>query len=58
MFPSIQPSGYTSSYLVHISKDCFIKCHNLGTARHYLNLAKRGHDLSGLCEPVVAKAKK
>ena len=56
MFPSIQQNGFSSSYLVHINKNCFIKCHNLGTAKHYFRLAKQGKDLSDLCEPVKPTA--
>ena len=50
MYPSIQPKGFTSSYLVRVNKDCVITCHNLGTAKYYLRLAKRGKDLTHLCD--------
>ena len=56
MYPSIRHNGYSSSYTVLVSKDCSIKCHNLGTARYYYNKAKQGHDLSRECEPARPKA--
>ena len=58
MYPNIKSKPYTSSYIVNVSKDCFIKCHNWGTAQYFYRLAKRGDDVSIYCEPVKNKSVK
>jgi len=56
MYPFIKHSRHYSHCVVVVNKNCIIKCHNLGTARYYLNKAKKGHDLTKECEPAKPTA--